>query len=103
MFSTTPLQKSILIASSLVFSSLALINTGYARAKSNPVFTITNNSSFYLNNQPQTAGCPSQIAPGQQGQSSQYWCGFVACATSQYDSNQGCMEWNGNKSALTQG
>jgi endoglucanase len=80
---------------------LMLINTAYATQQT---FTFKNNSSFYINSKDSGAGCPSQIPPGGTAQSTEYWCGFVACATPKYDKEQGCMEKsNDTDTGFTQG
>lgn len=55
-------------------------------------FPIKNNTGFYINAKDSAAGCPTQIAPGATATSSEYWCGFVACATKDFDKDKGCME-----------
>lgn len=57
--------------------------------------TITNNTNFYLNSKSDSPNpaCPTQIAPGQTVTApAGTWCGYVACATSQFNSVQGCLE-----------
>lgn len=84
--------------------SLAISNANYAAG---PPFTIKNNSSFYLMNNDASnhPNCPLKIAPGQTATIPDHWCGFLSCATSNYDEKQGCMEWVSidHSQGLTQG
>jgi endoglucanase len=68
-----------------------------------PSFTIKNDSSFFLFAKDSGPGCPATINPGGTAQVSEYWCGYLACATENYDKEKGCMELNSDKSALTEG
>ncbi len=55
------------------------------------LFTLYNNSPMYLNAK-DSPGCPDTITPGATVGINAYWCGYIACSTSGYDKNQGCME-----------
>ena len=74
-----------------------------------PPFTIKNMSNFYLfnNDTDNHPNCPSKIAPGESATTSEYWCGFLTCATESYSADKdkgGCMELaNISSSTLTQG
>jgi aryl-phospho-beta-D-glucosidase BglC (GH1 family) len=66
-------------------------------------FTLKNNTSFYIYSKESGAGCPAVIKPHDTATVSEYWCGFIACATDQYSETDGCLEWNSDKSSLVQG
>ncbi len=77
---------------------------GLALASISP---FVNTSDFYLNNKVwNCSGAPQQIAPHEALANglSGAGCAFIACATSHYDTDQGCQEnANGPNSGLTQG
>lgn len=84
-----------------IFSLIVLLGQNvYANS---PSFPIKNESSFYLFAKDAGPGCPTRIAPGQEGISHEYWCGFIACATDQYDQTKGCLEKNSDETGLTEG
>lgn len=88
---------------SLLPLAIGLLQSGNLYADT-PTFTFKNTTSFYLNPKDPGAGCPTvQIAPGADINSTSYWCGFVACATKDYDKEKGCLEKNSDKSGLTEG
>lgn len=83
--------------------SVVLGSLGVSPLFANPAYTINNKSGLYLYSKESNPGCPKVIAPGQTTQVTEYWCGFIACGTSQYSNDQGCLEFDSNKSSLTQG
>ncbi len=87
-------MKKIIINTGFAICCLAFLSASYA-------YTINNKSSFYLFAK-DSAGCPN-VAPGETERTSTAWCGYLACATKNYDNNQGCMEQNSDKTGLTQG
>lgn len=78
----------------VAFGALALFNICFA-------YTIVNQSSFYLHAK-DSAGCPD-VAPGQIASTDISWCGYLACATKDYDPNNGCLEQSSDHSGLTEG
>lgn len=86
-----------------IVGSLLLSAVSAPALASSPSFPINNRTSFYLYNKDPSPGCPQVVAPGQLATSSSYWCGFVACATKEFDSNKGCLENNSDYSALVEG
>lgn len=89
--------------STFTLAALATVFSGYLHAAQEPVFTITNNTSFYINAQNPGKDDTAQIAPGGKGTYHNYWFGFLACATKDYDKDKGCMEKSGDKKSLVQG
>ncbi len=90
------MKKISLITSGLIALSALNISVSYAD-------TIVNKSPFYFNLKSSSGTCPQQIAPGQSAQVSGY-CGYLVCATNQYDANGGCQELVGDGSGkLTAG
>jgi len=91
------MRNKILLIASIICAMTA--KSVYA----DPSFAINNTTSFYLFNKDRAAGCPEVVAPGQLGTSSAAWCGFVACATKDFDADKGCLENNNDYSALVEG
>lgn len=89
------IKKNVATLFAVTAGAIALADFTPVFAETAPAFKVHNQTNFYLHPKAGDSGttCTQKfIAPGETAVLTDYWCGYIACATDKFDKEDGCLE-----------